>query len=82
MRVVPVVHSSHEVVLVAIGSVPLAQDEGRPAYEMKLEALWEWHRKWRAHVGPDLLGGYATLHYPTRKDTQDDDGMASEPAEC
>lgn len=31
-----------------------------------LEDLWEWYRQWREYVGDDLLGGYATLHYPAR----------------
>lgn len=31
-----------------------------------IEAYWEWFRIWREHVGDDLLGGYATLHYPNR----------------
>jgi hypothetical protein len=30
----------------------------------------EWARCWREYVGPDLLGGYGTLVYPTRKETE------------
>lgn len=29
------------------------------------EALWEWYAIWKETVGPDLLGGYAKLGYPS-----------------
>jgi hypothetical protein len=58
---------------VAIGSSgPIGETFSTRADFADDEALWEWYRKWREFVGPDLLGGYATLHYPKGQH----DGMA------
>lgn len=29
------------------------------------DAYWAWFERWREYVGPDLLGGYAKLDYPS-----------------
>lgn len=65
------VNTTHEVVLVAIGSGgEIGTTFGTRADFASDDAYWAWFRAWREYVGLDLLGGYATLHYPTRKDTE------------
>jgi hypothetical protein len=50
----------------AIGSAPEVGAEFSSAKDFTSEdAVWEWYKIWREFVGDDLLGGYATLAYPS-----------------
>lgn len=47
----------------AIGSAP---EIGMRFTRLSIDELTEYYRKWKETVGPDLLGGYASLHFAPR----------------
>ena len=50
----------------AIGSNPEIGKHFKTAQNMTSEDWAEWYKHFKETVGPDCLGGYATLGYPRR----------------
>lgn len=52
----------------AIGSDPeIGTSFSRVGDYPDFDAVVKWHKVWRDYVGPDLVGGYATLVYRSER---------------